>query len=166
LINNKAYEGINKIVAIKASINFGLTTTLQKFFPIVIPVLRPVVNNQEIQDINRIIGFSEGEFCFFVDIFKSKTHKVGYQVKFKFQISQHSRDIQLMKNIIKYLGSGILIEVKSNVDLVIYKFLDLESIIVPLFNNYPLRGNKILDFLDFCKVVSAIKDSLGDILSK
>lgn len=74
MINNKAYEGLNKIVAIKASINFGLTTTLQKFFFSVIPVglvscvlllIRPVVNNQEIQDINWIIGFSEGESCFF-----------------------------------------------------------------------------------------------------
>lgn len=100
----------------------------------------------------------KGNLVFFVYIFKSKTHKVGYQVKLKFQISQHSRDIQLIKNIIKYLGSGILIEVKSSVDLVNYKFLDLESIIVPLFNNYPLRGNKILDFLDFCKVVSAVKN--------
>jgi len=72
LINNKAYEGFNKIVAIKASINFGLTTTLQKFFSSVIPVLRPVVNNQEIQDINWIIGFSA---CFFVNIFKTKTPK-------------------------------------------------------------------------------------------
>lgn len=57
-----------------------------------------------------------------------------------------------MNNIVKYLGSGTLIKVKSRsaVDLIIYNFLDIESIIVPLFNSYPLRGNKNLDFLEFC----------------
>ena len=151
-------EGINNIVAIKASMNLGLSNTLQTKFPNIIPVLRPIIDNCEIQDINWIIGFCEGESCFYVvvDVFKSKTHKVGYQVKLKFQISQHSRDIQLMNNIVKYLGSGTLIinNNKSAIDLIIYKLSDIESIIVPLFNNYSLIGNKKFDFLDFCKVVS------------
>jgi hypothetical protein len=60
------YEGLNKIVAIRASMNLGLTTTLTKSFPNVSPVLRPLIQNQEIQDIHWIIGFSEGESCFFL----------------------------------------------------------------------------------------------------
>jgi hypothetical protein len=95
-----------------------------------------------------------------VDVFKSKTHKRGYQVKLKFQISQHSRDIQLMNNIKIYLGSGTLIinNNKSAIDLVIYKFSDIKSIIVPLFNKHPLIGNKKFDYLDFCKVVSLVNN--------
>jgi LAGLIDADG endonuclease len=153
-------EGINNIVAIKASMNLGLSKTLKTKFPNITPILRPIIDNCEIQDINWIIGFFEGESCFFVDIFKSKTHKVGYQVKLKFQITQHSRDIQLMNNIVKYLGSGTLIinKNKSAIDLVIYKLSDIESIIIPLFNNYSLIGNKKFDFLDFCKVVSIVKN--------
>jgi hypothetical protein len=69
---------------------------------------------------------------FFVDVFKSKTHKIGYQVKLKFKISQHHKDIQLMNNI--------------------------KSIILPLFNNHPLIGNKKFDFLDFCKIVSLVNN--------
>jgi len=69
--------------------NLGLTATLKESFPNITPVLRPLINNQEIQDIHWIIGFSEGESCFFVDLIKSNTHKVGYQVKLKFQITQH-----------------------------------------------------------------------------
>jgi hypothetical protein len=140
--------------------NKGLSNTLQTNFPNLTPVLRPIIDNCEIQDINWIIGFCEGESCFFVDVFKSKTYKTGYQVKLKFQISQHSRDIQLMNNIVKYLGSGNLFinNNKSAIDLVIYNLSDIESIIVPLFNNHPLIGNKKFYFLDFCKIVSLVKN--------
>lgn len=43
-------EGLHKIVAIKASMNNGLTETLKSAFPGVIPVQRPVVVDQEIKD--------------------------------------------------------------------------------------------------------------------
>jgi len=97
---------------------------------------------------------------FFFDVFKSKTHKIGYQVKLKFQISQHYRDTQLMNNIKKYLGSGNLFinNNKSAIDLVIYKFSDIKSIILPLFNNHPLIGNKNFYFLDFCKIVFLVNN--------
>jgi LAGLIDADG endonuclease len=65
-----------------------------------------------------------------------------------------------MNNIVKYLGSGTFIinNNKSAIDLLIYNFSDIESIIVPLFSNHTLIGNKNFDFLDFCKVVSLIKN--------
>jgi len=153
-------EGIKKIVAIRSSMNFGLTTSLKEQFPDIIPMLRPVVNNQEIPDIQWFIGFSEGESCFFIDIINSKTHKVGYQIKLKFQITQHSRDLELMNTLIKFLDCGNLVEVRgrSAVDIVITKISDIESKIVPLFTDFPLKGNKNLDFLDFCKVLEFIKN--------
>ena len=76
-----------------------------------------------------------------MDVFKSKTHKIGYRVKLKFQISHHSRDIQLMNNIVKYLGTLIINNNKSAIDLVIYNLSDIESIIVPLFNNLNRKQN-------------------------
>jgi hypothetical protein len=123
------FEGLNKIVAIRASMNLGLTTTLKESFPNVTPILRPLIINQEIPDIHLIIGFSEGESCFFVDLIKSKTHKAGYQVKLKFQITQHSRDLQLMNNLVKYLDCGKLREVvgRPAVDIVVDKISDIDS---------------------------------------
>lgn len=154
-------EGLRKIVAIRSSINFGLTTSLKESFPDIVPVLRPEVNNQEIPDIQWVIGFSEGESCFFIDIINSKTHKVGYQVKMKFQITQHSRDLGLMSNLLKLLNCGNLIEIvgRSAVDIVVTKISDIESKIVPLFTDFALKGNKNLDFLDFCKVLESIKNN-------
>jgi hypothetical protein len=123
-------------------------------------VLRPEVINQEIPDIQWVIGFSEGESCFFIDIMNSKTHKVGYRVKLKFQITQHSRDLELMNTLLKWLDCGNLIEIvgRSAVDIVITNISDIESKIVPLFTEFPLKGNKNLDFLDFCKALKSIKN--------
>jgi antitoxin component HigA of HigAB toxin-antitoxin module len=45
-------EGIEKIVNIKATINWGLTDVLRYNFPNVKPVQRPLVDNQEIRDPN------------------------------------------------------------------------------------------------------------------
>jgi len=86
-----------------------------------------------------------------VDIIKSKTHKIGYQIRLKFQITQHSRDYQLINSLVKYLGCGILREVAGRpaVDFVVTKFSDIDSKIIPLFTKYPLKGNKRLDFEEF-----------------
>ena len=43
-------DGLRKIVALKASINLGLTPSLQDAFPKVTPVEKPLVKNQIIQD--------------------------------------------------------------------------------------------------------------------
>jgi len=53
LINDGAHlnlEGLRKLVAIKASMNKGLSEKLALHFPDITPVVRPVVDNQEIQD--------------------------------------------------------------------------------------------------------------------
>jgi hypothetical protein len=60
-----------------------------------------------------------------------------------------------MNNLVKYLACGNLREVvgRSSVDLVVVKLSEIFSKIVPLFTNYPLKGQKYLDFVDFCKKV-------------
>jgi hypothetical protein len=96
-----------------------------------------------------------------VDIFKSKTHNIGYQIRLKFQVTQHSRDILLMNSFIKYLGCGVLREYSNRpaVDFVVTKFSDIHSKIIPLFTNYPLQGIKSLDFADFCQIALFIKNN-------
>ena len=51
LMNNKehlTYEGLNKIVSIKASINKGISDELKVAFPQCIPVMRPIKVNPKI----------------------------------------------------------------------------------------------------------------------
>jgi len=45
-------EGLRKILGIKASMNLGLGDQLKRVFPDIIPVVRPLVENQTIRDPN------------------------------------------------------------------------------------------------------------------
>ena len=144
-------EGLRKVFALRASINNCLIP--DEYSSHITPVVRPQAMNQVIADPYWLVGFIEGEGCFFVDIFKSKTHNVGYQVKLKFQITQHSRDYLLINSLVNYLDCGISRDVvkRPAFDFVVNKFLDIEQKIIPFLLNRPLQGTKLLDFEDFCK---------------
>jgi len=140
--------------------NTGLSGNLKAIFPNTIPVPRPLVVDQEIKDPNWVLGFTEAEGCFGVNISNSKTHKTGYQVQLSFNITQHSRDALLLSNIQKYLGCGGLYEYPERpaVCLTVSNFSDILTLIIPFYDKYPLQGNKKLDYLDFCKAALLVND--------
>jgi hypothetical protein len=45
-------DGLNKIIAIKASMNLGLSEEIKIAFPNIIPTVRPLVKNPEIRSPN------------------------------------------------------------------------------------------------------------------
>ena len=146
-------EGFKTIVAIRACMNRGLSEELKLAFPDVVPqiVLRPLVENPQILDPNWLAGFTSAEGCYYVEIYKAKT-KQGEAVKLVFQVSQHIRDEQLMRSLIKYLNCGCIIINRTRVDFRVTKFNDIKNIIIPFFQKYQIHGLKALDFADFCKV--------------
>ena len=73
IIKNKEHltkEGLRKIVAIRASMNRGLSEKLKSAFPGVVPVVRPLVENQKIEDTHWLAGFASAEGCFYINILK------------------------------------------------------------------------------------------------
>ena len=145
-------EGLNKLVAIKASINTGLSPKLTSTFPNLTAVSRPLVQSQIINDPYWVAGFVNAEGCFSIDIVKSKGNKLGHQVRIRLRIAQHIRDKVLMESLVKYLDCGV-IELDSRGNAVTFsvsKFFDLESKILPFFNKYQMEGVKALNFSDFC----------------
>ena len=164
LINKKEHltrEGIQKIVAIRASMNLGLSDELLVAFPDVKPVLIPSTNENKIKDPNWLAGFITGEGCFFIDIYESKTNKIGSAVRLKFLISQHKRDINIMKSFPDYLGSGQYVLAPSGYnhgEYIVTKLSDINEKIIPFLTKYPILGNKVLDFEDFCKASVILKN--------
>ena len=77
-------------------------------------------------------------------------------------ISQHFRDEQLMWSLIHYFNCGKLNKNNNCFNLTIRKFADLNNKIIPFFIKYPIIGQKLLDFQDFCRVADLInkKDHL------
>ena len=162
LMQNKAHlttEGLQKIINIKSSMNIGISDELKFNFINTVPVKRPIIITNQIQDFNWISGFVSGDGNFFVDIFKNSSNKIGYQVKLRFSITQHSRDIELLKLIALYLDAGIVnIHGENSFVFKITKLVDLTQKIIPLFEQKPIQGIKQLDFLDFCEVAKKMSE--------
>lgn len=95
-------------MSIKASMNLGLSEKLKQAFPLIALVIRPVDINPIVPNSQRLAGFTSGEGSFLIGIIKSGV-KLGFQIYLTFTITQHSRDGQLMANIVKYLDGGNII---------------------------------------------------------
>ena len=152
------HEGFLKIIAIKASMNLGLSESLTKAFPDVVPVRRPLVKNpqEESIDPNWLAGFTDGEGCFMINITASKT-KVGLRVTLVFLLTQHTRDEKLIRCLVKFLNCGNVYKNREAFNFNVSKFIDIYEKIIPFFKKYPLQGVKALDFDDWCKAAEIIK---------
>ncbi|KAG0632613.1 cytochrome oxidase I intronic ORF 5 [Tuber brumale] len=111
-----------------------------------------------IKAVMNLVGFVEGEGCFYIDISET-SGKVGARVQLKFKITQHSRDALLMESLVKYLDCGKIYK-KSSVDVIDYevkKLSDITEKVIPFFKKYPLQGSKKLNFDNFCTVASLVE---------
>ena len=135
--------------------NLGLSEVLESNFIDIKPVDKPIFLTNKIHNANWLSGFVSAEGTFDINIHNSK-NKIGYQVRLRFRISQHVRDLKLMELLIKYLGAGIieLNSSKSIVILTIVKFSDLINKIIPFFEKNLLQRVKILDFCVVAKIMT------------
>jgi hypothetical protein len=101
-----------------------------------------------------VVGFVDGEGCFFVGINPHPDMTSGYQVLPEFTVVQHRRDIQLLYALKKFFGCGV---VRSNHgERMAYRVRSLEHLnqrIVPFFDQHPLRSKKRVDFARFRRVL-------------
>ena len=88
--------------------------------------------------------------CFDIINQKSLNLKIKRYISLRFRLYQHERDRNLIELLIKYLGAGKIEKDPRNsvVSLIVTKFSDVNNIIIPFFEKYPLHGVKLLDFLD------------------
>lgn len=70
-----------------------------------------------------------------------------------------------MNSLILYFGCGKIYskldkqsKQKVGLEYTVSKFSDLEEIIIPFFNKYPILGVKSKDFADFCKAFKLVKN--------
>ena len=179
LVLNKKHlqkEGLLLIVALKATINRGLSNVLKSSFPDIIPQERPLVLDPKIPDPSPLrglgspprggdpywlAGFATGEGCFFAGITGSSTHRLGFQVRLAFELAQHSRDEQLIKSIINYFDCGKIYKKNKKVfNYRVVKYSDLENKIIPFFLKYKLEGVKYKDFQDFLQIAELMKNKV------
>jgi hypothetical protein len=158
-------RGLLKIISLKTSLNLGLSSNLQEFFPYVESIPRPIYKFNGIPDPYWIAGFTSGDGSFNLKLGSNTTTSIGGRVQLRFSIGLHIRDLELIKGIASYFN---LLEFRVNetnggeykninttstvAQLQIVKFSDIYNIIIPFFDKYPILGVKSMDFKDFKKV--------------
>ena len=104
-----------------------------------------------------VVGFVDGEGCFYVGINPHPEMSCQFQVLPEFTVVQHRRDIQLLHALKKFFGCGV---VRTNhgermADRV--RGLDhLTERIVPFFEQHPLKSKKRVEFARFRKILHLI----------
>ena len=178
-------EGLLKILGLKTFLNQGLSEKLINAFPNIISVNRPNYMFNGIPDPFWVSGFISGDGSFYLHVnnLKSKlSEKIYFKVVLNFKVCLHIRDEEVIKGLFNYLNlnqdqfssknyisqfgekvkEGIIkykfiYKTENTISLHISKFSDIENIIIPFFEKYPISGIKSLDFLDFKKVAEIVK---------
>jgi len=119
-------------------------------------------NQQErLRMVGWIVGFTDGEGCFSVSVFKNKTTKNGWQIFPEFVVTQGEKSLEALKMIKKHFKCGeIYINRRyDNHTENLYRYCvrnihDLKDKIIPFFESNNLRSAKIKDFEIFSRVVN------------
>ena len=110
-----------------------------------IPVERPKIVSNDI-DPQWLAGFTTGEGSFVIRIEDNSTNKGGFQVRLRFNITQHSRDSELMNKIAVYFKCGSSYINRETISYNVYSNKTNIDIIAPFFTKYPVKGYKSIQF--------------------
>ena len=101
-----------------------------------------------------VVGFVDGEGCFYVGINAHPEMKAGYQVLPEFTVVQHKQDVQLLYALKQFFGCGVVRQ--NHGDRMTYRVRGLDHLkerIIPFFEKHSLKTKKHLDFLKFRRIL-------------
>ena len=169
LIRNKEHKtsiGLMKVLKYYATINRGASNNIKILYP-------------DIQSFNKesldtfyclpeklnpywVTGFVAGDGGFSLNLYiKEKNDKIKYRTSYKFYVTQHIKDVEVMKLFIDFFNCGTVYQ-RSNsntprCDFIVQNINDLLEHIIPHFESYPLFNIKQKDFLPFKEGLLFIK---------
>lgn len=101
-----------------------------------------------------VVGFVDGEGCFYVDIHPHPEMSAGYQVLPEFAVVQHERDVQVLYALKAFFGCGVVRRKEGErMAYQVRKMAHLRERIIPFFEKHPLKTKKRLDFLKFRRIL-------------
>ena len=101
-----------------------------------------------------VVGFVDGEGCFYVGINPHPEMQAGYQVLPEFTVVQHERDVQILYALKQFFGCGVVR--RNHAERMAYRVRNVQHLrerIVPFFEQHPLKTKKHLDFLKFRRIL-------------
>jgi len=155
-------DGFINVLAIKAVFPKGLSKDVLINYPNIVPIQKPeFLSNTSPLNPNWISGFVQADGTFGLNYIKSSRSKLGYTCQPQFRVTQHERDLVILKRIITAMGCGNLINPsggRDRYDVSVANIKDITLLIIPFFEKYPIYGAKLLDFQDFCQGITIIKN--------
>jgi hypothetical protein len=122
-------------------------------------------NQQERPGIEQwIVGFVDGEGCFSISVVRNPVCRLGWQVQHEFSVTQAASSRPALELLVKEFGCGRLIENlrtdnhrESLLRFSVKRRADLVAVVVPFFEEHPLRTAKRLDFVRFATVLRSMQ---------
>lgn len=105
-----------------------------------------------------LTGYVDGEGCFCVTFNKSKRHKLGWEIRPSFSVSQNNDRSEVIKICKEYFGCGSIRRDRSDktVKFETRSVKDLVEKIIPHFKKCPLISGKRKDFKIFSGICEKI----------
>jgi hypothetical protein len=145
-------KGLLKLVALKSSLNLGLSEKLKIAFPDIVAFNKPDYLFTTIPDPFWIAGFTSGDGSFVINLNNNKKNLNFKLASLEYTFHLNVKDADILRGIIEFFNLNNKVVILNNINsayIHIRKFEDLHNIIIPFFEKYPVQGWKFLDFLDF-----------------
>ena len=125
-----------------------------------------VDNQQERPGVEQwAVGFVDGEGCFSISVVRNPSCKLGWQVQHEFSVTQAASSRPALELLIEVFGCGKVIENTRHdnhreplLRFSVKRRSDLEAIVVPFFEERPLRTAKQSDFVWFATVLRMMEE--------
>ena len=120
----------------------------------------PTVSNEY------VVGLTDGEGCFYVNVGKSSRYRSGYRIQMHFHLKMQERDRALLEKVRNTIGCGEVYfqkELRAN-HCQCYRYTvsaerDIQEVVIPFFKKYPLQSaSKSASFKIFCQIATLIKE--------
>jgi hypothetical protein len=121
-------------------------------------------NQQERLSAEWVVGFVDGEGCFFVGVNRQPSMTIGWQVLPEFRVVQHQRDVAILKRLHEFFGFGQITTNHGDRKELRVRGIQQLAKIVKFFRKHPLRTVKRSSFECFAEVIAIMQR--GDHLTK
>jgi len=114
-------------------------------------------NQQERLSADWVVGFVDGEGCFFIGINRQPSMKIGWQVLPEFRVVQHQKDVAILERLQEFFGFGQITTNHGDRKELRIRGLKQLSEVVAFFKARPLRTVKRLSFDCFAEVIDMME---------
>jgi LAGLIDADG DNA endonuclease family protein len=122
-------------------------------------------NQQErLLTVGWIVGITDGEGCFSCPIYRCHKMTLGWQVRPEFAVVQGESSRGVLEDLVRFFGCGKIFLNRRHdnhrEDLLRYcvqRYGDLRDVIVPFFQENPLRSAKQDNFVKFATIIELMR---------